>query len=148
MKTEYIADAEGRRKAVILPIRDYEKLLEARDELEDIRLYDSVKTRNEPQIPLNDYLAKRMTRKNGWYQITITRTAQKQLDKLPDEVAELLLTAIQELATNPRPVGRKKMKGRNGYRIREGDYRIIYDIFDEELVIDVIGLGHRGQVYK
>jgi mRNA interferase RelE/StbE len=51
------------------------------------------------------------------------------------------------LGENPRPVGYKKLKGRNGYRIRTGNYRIIYDIFDTELVVDVITLGHRKSIY-
>lgn len=51
------------------------------------------------------------------------------------------------LAENPRPFGFRNLKGREGYRIRVGNYRIIYDIFDDELVIDVIQLGHRKDVY-
>ncbi|MEO7924531.1 MAG: type II toxin-antitoxin system RelE/ParE family toxin [Chitinophagaceae bacterium] len=62
------------------------------------------------------------------YQIRITRTAQKQLDKLPDPVAGILIETIHDLAVNPRPHGYKKLKGRDGYRIRKGDFRIIYDI--------------------
>lgn len=81
------------------------------------------------------------------YQVQIRKTAQKQLDKLPDDVAETLLDAIEALANNPRPNGYKNLKGRNGYRIRKGDYRIIYDIFDNILVIDVISLGHRRDIY-
>jgi len=51
------------------------------------------------------------------------------------------------LATNPRPPGCKKLKGRNGYRIRLADYRIIYEILDKALIIDVINLGHRKEIY-
>jgi len=51
------------------------------------------------------------------------------------------------LADNPRPQGCKKLKGRDGYRIRVGNYRIIYDIFDIELVVDFIALGHRKDIY-
>lgn len=65
------------------------------------------------------------------YQIRITKTAQKQLDKIPDKFAENLIAAIQELAVNRRPHGCKKLKGREGYRIRKGNFRIIYDIYDE-----------------
>jgi mRNA interferase RelE/StbE len=81
------------------------------------------------------------------YQVQIRKTAQKQLDKLPDDVAETLLDAIEALANNPRPNGYKNLKGRNGFRIRKGDYRIIYDIFDNILVIDVISVGHRRDIY-
>jgi mRNA interferase RelE/StbE len=70
------------------------------------------------------------------------------LDKLPNQVADLILNAISELENNPRPQGFKKLKGRDGYRIRIGNYRIIYKIFENELVIDVITLGHRKDVYK
>ena len=51
------------------------------------------------------------------------------------------------LPTNPRPPGYKKLKGWNGYRIRVADYRIIYEVFDDELIVDVITLGHRKDIY-
>ena len=81
------------------------------------------------------------------YKITISRTAQKQLDKLPDNITDRLINAIYALSDNPRPSGCKKLKGRDGYRIREGNYRIIYEIFDQILLIDVISLGHRQDIY-
>ena len=70
------------------------------------------------------------------------------MDKLPNQIADPILNAISELENNPRPQGFKKLKGRDGYRIRIGNYRIIYKIFEKELVIDVITLGHRKDVYK
>lgn len=57
------------------------------------------------------------------YTIVLTRTAQKQLDKLPDQVTDLLLETIEKLVYEPRPDGYKKLKGRSGYRIRKEDYR-------------------------
>ena len=81
------------------------------------------------------------------YKIDISRPAQKQLDKLPDDIAERLIEAIYDLADNPRPTGCKKLKGRNGYRIREGNYRIIYDIVDDILLINIIAVGHRRDIY-
>lgn len=81
------------------------------------------------------------------YQIQIRKSAQKQLDKLSDEVAEKLLDAIEVLAEEPRPKGYKKLQGRDGYRIRKGDYRIIYEIYDNLLVIDVVAVGHRKDIY-
>lgn len=59
------------------------------------------------------------------YKITISKTAQKQLNKLQDNIADRLIEAIYKLADNPRPAGYKKLKGREGYRVREGDYRIM-----------------------
>lgn len=81
------------------------------------------------------------------YTAVLSKKAQKQLDKLPDDVAKPIFEAILDLEENPRPAGNKKLKGRDGYRIRIGNYRIIYDIFDTELIIDVIALGHRKDIY-
>lgn len=82
------------------------------------------------------------------YSVTISKTAQKQLDKLADNIANPLIEVIQSLANNPRPHGYIKLKGRDGYRIRKGNYRIIYDIFDAVLIIDVVAVGHRKDIYE
>ena len=76
------------------------------------------------------------------YTAVLSKKAQKQLDKLSDFVAEPIMDAISGLEENPRPAGYIKLKGREGYRIRTGNYRIIYDIFDSELIVDIITLGH------
>jgi mRNA interferase RelE/StbE len=80
------------------------------------------------------------------YIIQITDKAEKQLDKFFDHIAQLIITSIKNLSTNPPP-GCKKLKGRDAYRIRQGDYRIIYEIFDKLLVMDVIAIGHRKDIY-
>jgi len=67
---------------------------------------------------------------------------------MSDNIVMPILIAIENLAKNPRPQGYKKLKGREGYRIRVGNYRIIYEIFDEILLIDVIDLGHRKDIYE
>ena len=82
------------------------------------------------------------------YSVSLTKKAQKQLDKLSDEVIEPIIIAISKLEDNPRPSGYKKLKGRDGYRIRVGNYRIIYEIFDFVLVVDVIAIGHKKEIYK
>jgi mRNA interferase RelE/StbE len=82
------------------------------------------------------------------YSVSLSRTAARQLDRLPLRTAETLLEAIQSLAENPRPQGVKKLKGREGFRIRRGDYRIIYDIHDRQLVIEVVAIGHRKDIYE
>jgi mRNA interferase RelE/StbE len=81
------------------------------------------------------------------FEIRITKTAQKQLDRLPDSIAAMLRGTILALAANPRPGGCKKLKGRDGYRIRKGDFRIIYDIYDKILVIEIIAVGNRKNIY-
>ena len=82
------------------------------------------------------------------YNIEISETATKQLNKLPHNTYEELIRVIQSLAENPRPYGYKKLKGRKGYRVRKGNYRIIYDIYDKILLIDVIAIGHRKDIYN
>ena len=82
------------------------------------------------------------------YSINFNKKAKKQLDKMSDVIVMPILDAIENLAENPRPKGYKKLKGRTGYRIRVGNYRIIYEIFDDILLIDVIELGHRKDIYE
>lgn len=65
MKAQFIIDEKGNRTAVILPIKQYEKMLEEVEELEDIRLYDEVKSRKEPTISLKEYLEQRKKRENA-----------------------------------------------------------------------------------
>ncbi len=81
------------------------------------------------------------------YTVILSKKAQKQLDAFSDNIADTIIEAIATLENNPRPNGYKKLKGRDGYRIRTGNYRIIYDIFDDELIVDVIALGHRKDIY-
>lgn len=80
------------------------------------------------------------------YTITLSRHAQKQLNKLSDNIVAPIIKAITGLEDNPQPEGYKKLEGRDGYRIRAGNYRIIYTIFDDELLVDVIKLGHRKDI--
>jgi mRNA interferase RelE/StbE len=81
------------------------------------------------------------------YSVEINKKAQKSLDKLSDFIVAPVLSAINDLAENPRPQGYRKLKGRKGYRIRVGDYRVIYEIFDHVLLIEVVDLGHRKDIY-
>ena len=81
------------------------------------------------------------------YTVELTLSAQKQLSKLPNIIAERIEESLLELEENPRPVGCKKLKGRTAYRIRIGDYRAIYTINDTVLTVIVIKIGHRREVY-
>jgi mRNA interferase RelE/StbE len=82
------------------------------------------------------------------YTVLLSKRAQKQLDKLIDVVVKPILLAIEKLGDNPRPHGFKKLKGRNGYRIRIGDYRVIYEVNDNVLLVDVIEVGNRKDIYE
>jgi len=81
------------------------------------------------------------------YRIRVERKAQKKLFKIPEPYYSNIKSAIMDLGKEPRPKGCKKLKDREGYRIRVADYRIIYDILDSILVVDVIDLGHRKDIY-
>ena len=81
------------------------------------------------------------------YHIVIDRKAQKQLGKIPPPHFNRIIKAIHELADNPRPVGYIKLTGRPGYRIRIGDYRVIYNIEDKILTVFVIDIGNRKYIY-
>jgi len=85
---------------------------------------------------------------NSKYHILIERAAQKQLAKIPQNHQGRIIDAIQLLASNPRPPLVKKLSGRTAWRIRVNQYRIIYEIHDDELVILVIRIGHRKEVYR
>jgi len=82
------------------------------------------------------------------YQVTLKSRALKALEKISEPYYSAVKKAVYSLAKNPRPQGCKKLKGRDGYRIRVADYRIIYDIFDNVLLVDVIDLGHRKDIYE
>lgn len=80
------------------------------------------------------------------YTLNFSKQAIKELEKIQDPFYSQIKQAIYKLVKNPRPLGYIKLKGRKGYRIRVGNYRIIYDIFDDQLVIDIITLGYRKDI--
>jgi mRNA interferase RelE/StbE len=82
------------------------------------------------------------------YTVLILPSAQKQLSKLPNAIATRIEDKMMELQGDPRPPGCKKLKGRDAYRIRIGDYRVIYEINDGQLIVTVITIGHRREVYE
>ena len=82
------------------------------------------------------------------YTVLIERYAQKQILKLDKKIIPVIKTAIASLADNPRPHGYKKLKGEDAYRIRVGDYRIIYEINDNTIIVTVVSVGHRKDIYK
>lgn len=83
------------------------------------------------------------------YSVTYKPSAAKALRKLDRQHQRAIVTAIDALTADPRPDGVKKLQGGNGeYRIRVGAYRVVYDINDGELIILVLHLGHRKEVYR
>jgi mRNA interferase RelE/StbE len=82
------------------------------------------------------------------YSIQILRRAQKELAQLSKQEYERMKEALMNLSQDPRPQGCKKLTGREGWRIRVGNYRAIYEIDDKQQRLTVLHIGHRRDVYK
>ena len=81
------------------------------------------------------------------YHIVLKQRVIKALVEINEPHYSQIRQAIYGLVENPRPYGYIKLKGKHGYRIRVGDYRIIYDIKDNILLVEVLELGHRKEIY-
>jgi mRNA interferase RelE/StbE len=79
--------------------------------------------------------------------VSILPQAAKQLSKLDKTIGKRISQAITALGDNPRPPGSKKLVGVDAWRIRIGDWRVIYQIHDDRLVVLVVRIGHRREVY-
>jgi mRNA interferase RelE/StbE len=83
------------------------------------------------------------------YRVLLERGAEKDLARLSSEMHDRVIVAIQALAENPRPPGCRKLTGsKNDWRIRVGDYRVIYEIADEIRIVRVNRVRHRREVYR
>ncbi len=82
------------------------------------------------------------------YRILILPRADRELDALPLQQQERVSEAIDRLAENPRPPGCVKMKGVQAWRIRAGDYRVVYEVEDGGKVVRIMQVGHRKDVYR
>ena len=83
------------------------------------------------------------------YKIEFKRSAKKELSKLPQKDQVLILKAIKRLSDDPLPSGSKKIVGSElTYRIRIGNYRVIYNLYNKELTIEVVRIGHRKNIYQ
>lgn len=82
------------------------------------------------------------------YAVILRRSAEKELDRFPDKVRHRITRKLLELEDHPRPHGVQKLQGHDGYRIRIGDYRVLYLIDDRTKTIEVLAVGHRREVYR
>ena len=83
------------------------------------------------------------------YQIEWRRSTRKEIRRINRSVVPRIIEAVESLSIEPRPVGCKKMRGSEcAYRIRVGDYRIVYEIYDHRILIEVIRVGHRRDIYE
>ena len=82
------------------------------------------------------------------YNVLIAKSAAKELERVPTKDRQRIVAKISSLADDPRPVGAEKLSGEDKYRIRQGDYRILYEIVDSELIVTVVRIGNRREVYR
>ncbi len=82
------------------------------------------------------------------YKIEVVKKVRKSFQSIPKKDALRILEAIEHLAEDPRPTGAKKLKGEELYRLRIGFYRVIYEIIDLTLIITLVKVGHRKDIYK
>jgi len=82
------------------------------------------------------------------YSVRIKRSAAKELEAVPLKDRKRIVKRIEGLATTPRPPGCEKLSGEEKYRLRQGNYRILYEIIDRELIVTVVKIGDRRDVYR
>jgi mRNA interferase RelE/StbE len=84
----------------------------------------------------------------GEYKIFFKESVEKDFRTIPKKDLQKIILRIQALAKDPRPSGREKLTGQERYRIRQGQYRIIYSIQDNEFTVWVVKIGHRKDIYR
>jgi mRNA interferase RelE/StbE len=82
------------------------------------------------------------------YKVVIAASASKELEQIAKRDRERIGVRVRSLASNPRPPGCEKLSGQDKYRIRQGDYRILYAVDDSNSIVDVVKIGHRREVYR
>jgi mRNA interferase RelE/StbE len=82
-----------------------------------------------------------------WH-VELDRRAERELEVLPDDVLQRVTDRLAALATDPFPRGIKKLRGGSGYRLRVGNYRVLYDVFARDHKVIVYAVGHRRDVYR
>ena len=82
------------------------------------------------------------------YRLSIKPSAAKEIEAIPQKDRLRVIKRINDLSENPRPSGCEKLSGHDKYRVRQGDYRIVYSVSDKELIVLVVKVAHRREVYS
>ncbi len=82
------------------------------------------------------------------YELAFRKSVAKDLRRIPNDDLARILERIRALANDPRPSGCEKLSGRERYRVRQGVYRIVYEVQDRRLIVLVVKVGHRREVYR
>ncbi len=84
----------------------------------------------------------------GRYKVVFRKSVATDLRRLPNKDVRRILTVIESLSDEPRPPGVLKLSGQERYRLRQGNYRVIYEIRDSDIVVVIVKVGHRSSVYR
>jgi mRNA interferase RelE/StbE len=83
------------------------------------------------------------------YTVEVSRSAEKDIDNLPSFIVDKVWKVLESLEINPFPIGCKKLKGKgDSWRVRVGDYRIVYLLVNERVIIKIIAVKHRKDIYR
>jgi mRNA interferase RelE/StbE len=82
------------------------------------------------------------------YRVLIKRSAEKEIARLPDDVRRLVVERVLALREDPRPHGSQRLSGADGYRVRQGDYRVVYLVDDGGRAVTVVRVAHRSDVFR
>lgn len=82
------------------------------------------------------------------FDLRLKPSVAKDLHGIPQEDVRRILARIETLRENPRPPGSEKLSGQERYRVRQGNYRILYTVADAEVVVEIVKIGHRREVYR
>ena len=84
----------------------------------------------------------------GKYKIIFRKSVAKDMRRIPNRDLRRILAAIDSLSEEPRPSGGERLSGQEKYRVRQGNYRIVYEIINKEVIVVVVKVGHRKDVYR
>ena len=84
----------------------------------------------------------------GSYKVVVKKSAVKEIEKLNKKDTQRVIERIKKLGEDPRPIGSKKLSGQEKYRVRQGNFRILYQIFEDTLIVTVVKVGNRKDVYR
>ncbi len=82
------------------------------------------------------------------FEVRLKRSAEKELDQLPAKIRERIERRLLLLEDSPFPSGAKRLQGNERFRLRVGDYRVLYEVDHAAQVIQIVAIGHRGEVYR
>ena len=84
----------------------------------------------------------------GRYRLIFRKSVARDIRQIHNKAVRRILAAIDSLSENPGPVGAEKLSGQERHRVRRGDYRIVYEVTDDEVMVVVVKVGHRKDVYR